>query len=112
MTVTAKCLVEAKYLENAQTTQYTAPAGVRTIIDKFTATNVTASAANLVLNIVPSSGSAAASNIVTQTLTLQPGEVRTFPEQVGQILNSGDSISGIAGTASAIVIRISGREIN
>jgi len=37
--------------------------------------------------------------------------VYTFPEIVGQVLNSGDFISTIAGTASAINIRASGRQI-
>ena len=44
MTVTVKVLVPAKTAENAQTTQYTA-SGVTAIIDKFTATNYSASTA-------------------------------------------------------------------
>ncbi len=43
MTVTVTVLIPAKTAENTQTTQYTA-AGVTTIIDKFTATNYSASA--------------------------------------------------------------------
>ena len=45
MTVLAKPLLVSKYAEAAQTTQYTVASGVRTILDKFTATNVTGSAA-------------------------------------------------------------------
>lgn len=47
MTVTAKPLIGAKQAEAAQTAQYTAPAGVRTIIDKFTATNTSGATASL-----------------------------------------------------------------
>ena len=46
MTVTVKVLIPAKTAESSQTTQYTAT-NVITIIDKFTATNFSATAATL-----------------------------------------------------------------
>tara|TARA_R110000868_G_scaffold15463_1_gene70514 strand:- start:473 stop:808 length:336 start_codon:yes stop_codon:yes gene_type:complete len=110
MTVTVKVLVPAKYAENSQTTQYTAT-GVTTIIDKFTATNISGSAATISVNLVTTAGSAGNTNLITKTKTLQPSEVYTFPELVGQVLSAGDFISTIAGTASAINIRVSGREV-
>lgn len=109
MTVTAKCLLEAKYAENAQTTQYTAPAGMRTIIDKFTAYSL--AGGTLSAALVPSGGAAGVSNAqVVKTLTAN--ETYTFPELVGQILNTGDFVSTLAGAASTVVIRISGREVS
>lgn len=110
MTVTAKVLIPAKIASNAQTTQYTANS-LTAIIDKFTATNYSAAAATLSVNLVSSTDTAGNQNLVTKTKTLQPGEVYTFPEIVGQVLNPGDFISTIAGTATAINIRASGREI-
>jgi hypothetical protein len=110
MTVTVKVLVPAKYAENAQTTQYTSN-GVTTIIDKFTATNISASAATISVNLVTTAGAAGNTNLITKTKTLQAFEVYTFPELVGQVLGLGDFISTIAGTASAINIRVSGREV-
>jgi hypothetical protein len=110
MTVTVKVLVPAKTVEATQTTQYTAT-GVTTIIDKFTATNYSASAATVSVNLVTVSGSAGNVNLITKTKTLQASEVYTFPELVGQVLNSGDFISTIAGTGSAINMRVSGREV-
>lgn len=110
MTVTVKNIVPAKTVENTQTTQYTAT-GVTTIIDKFTATNYSATAATISVNLVTVSGSAGNDNLITKTKTLQPAEVYTFPELVGQVLNPGDFISTIAGTASAINMRVSGREV-
>jgi hypothetical protein len=107
MTVTAKCLVEAKQAENAQTTQYTTPAGTRTIVDKFSARSV--AGATLSVNIVASGGAAGASNLIV-TKTLAAGEQYTFPELVGQVLNAGDFISTISSVATDTVIRISGRE--
>ena len=110
MTVTVKVLVPAKTVENSQTTQYTAT-GVTAIIDKFTATNYSATAATISVNLVTVAGSAGNNNLITKTKTLQPAEVYTFPELVGQVLGIGDFISTIAGTASAINMRVSGREV-
>jgi hypothetical protein len=110
MTVIVKNIVPAKTVENAQTTQYTA-SNVTTIIDKFTATNYSATAATISVNLVTLAGTAGNINLITKTKTLQPSEVYTFPELVGQVLNPGDFISTIAGTASAINMRVSGREV-
>lgn len=110
MTVTVKVLVPAETVEATQTTQYTAT-GVTTIIDKFTATNYSTSAATVSVNLVTVSGSAGNVNLITKTKTLQASEVYTFPELVGQVLNPGDFISTIADTASAINMRVSGREV-
>jgi hypothetical protein len=111
MTVTVKVLIPAKTAENSQTTQYTA-SGVTTIIDKFTATNYSASAATISVNLVTGAGTAGDANLITKTKTLQPAEVYTFPELVGQVLMPSSFISTIAGTASAINIRSSGREVS
>jgi hypothetical protein len=110
MTVTAKVLVPAKTAEAAQTRQYTAT-NVTTIIDKFTATNYSAGAATISVNLVTASGTAGDDNLITKARTLQPSEVYTFPELVGQVLSPSAFISTLAGTASAINIRVSGREI-
>jgi hypothetical protein len=111
MTVIVNVLIPAKIAENTQQTQYTSN-GVRTIIDKFTATNFSAAAATISVNLVTLAGAAGNENIITKTKTLQPSEVYTFPEIVGQVLNSGDFISTIASTAAAINIRASGRQIS
>ena len=110
MTVTVKNLVPGKSVEASQTTQYTAT-GVTTIIDKFTATNYSASAATISVNLVTTSGTAGNVNLITKTKTLQVSEVYTFPELVGQVLNMGDFISTIAGTVSTVNMRVSGREV-
>jgi hypothetical protein len=111
MTVTVKVLIPAKIAEATQTTQYTAN-GVTTIIDKFTATNYSASAATISVNLVTVSGSAGDANLITKTKTLQPAEVYTFPELVGQVLSPGAFISTLAGTATSVNIRASGREVS
>lgn len=110
MSVTPSVLLEAKYAENSQTTQFTQGTG-KAIIDKFTVTNVTASNATLGVNLVASGGAASAANLIVDDRIIAPGESYTLPSVVGHVLNSGDFISTIADTASALVIRISGRLI-
>lgn len=109
MTVTAKPLIGSKQMESAQTTQYTA-VNCTTVIDKFTATNTSASNAVISVNLVSSGGSAGASNLVVDTRAIAPNETYTFPELVGQVLANGGFIS-TTGTATALTIRSSGREI-
>ena len=111
MTVTAKNLVPAKTVEDVQTTQYIAN-GVTTIIDKFTATNYSALSATISVNLITATGTANDSNLIVKAKALAAGETYIFPELVGHILPSGGFISTIAGTASAINMRVSGREIS
>jgi hypothetical protein len=110
MSVTAAVLIPAKTAENSQTTQYTS-ASVTTIIDKFTATNYSATAATLSVNLVTAAGTVGNDNLIVKTKTLQPGECYTFPEIVGSALGAGGFISTIASAASAINIRANGRQI-
>lgn len=111
MTVTVKVFIPAKTAENSQTTQYTAT-GVTALIDKFTATNYSAAAATISVNLVTSADTAGNQNLIVKTKTLQAGETYTFPELVGAALAPGGFISTIAGTASAINIRANGREVS
>jgi hypothetical protein len=111
MSVSISNIIPAKIAEASQTTQYTST-GVQTIIDKFTATNYSAAAATISVNLVASAGSAGDSNLIVKTKTLQPSETYTFPELVGHVLPGGGFISTIAGTATSINIRASGRLVS
>ena len=111
MSVVSKPIIPAKNAENAQTTQYTAGVGVRTIIDKFTGTNYSAAAVTLSVNLVTSADSAGNQNLIVKTKSLAAGETYTFPELVGHVLNPGDFISTIASAATSVNIRASGREV-
>lgn len=106
-----QCLLEAKYMENAATTQYTAPAGSsRVVIDNLSLTNTSGGSVVVSANLVASGGAAAGSNKVLQDTTISPGSRLEFLLQ-GQYLNGGDFLSTIADTASAIVMRLNGRVI-
>ena len=110
MTTTARPFITAQHAPNVETTAYTA-SGVRACIDKFTATNGSASTTTLAVKLVPSGGSAGASNLLI-TKTLTAGESYTFPEIVGHWLEAGGFISLLAGAAAAVVVRASGREVS
>lgn len=110
MTVTVKVLIPAKQAENSQTTQYTA-VNCRAIIDKFTATNTSGGNVTIGVNLVTSGGSAGAANLIVDARSIAPDETYTFPELVGQALESGGIISTIANAATSLTIRASGREI-
>ena len=111
MTVTVSNIIPAKTAEASQTTQYTSTS-VQTIIDKFTATNYSATAATISVNLVADAGTAGNDNLIVKAKTLQPSETYTFPELVGHVLPNNGFISTIAGTATAINIRASGRLVS
>jgi hypothetical protein len=111
MTVIAKPLFESVFAAAADTTQYTAPGGVRTIIDKFTACNNDVAARTITINIVASGGAVGAANQVVKTKSLAAGETYTFPEIVGHVLAPGDFISTNASVAGVVAVRSSGREV-
>lgn len=108
MTVISKPLVTAKYASNAETTEYTAPTGTRTIIDKFTAYSATGG--TLTVKLVASGGSAGASNLI-ESKTLTAGETYSFPGVVGHTLEAGGFLSVICSAATNTVIRATGREV-
>jgi hypothetical protein len=105
-----KNIIPRKIAENAQTAQYTA-SGCRTIIDKFTVTNFSGASAQFSANLIANGGSAGNSNLVLKTRTIQPNETYLCPELIGQVLEDGGFISTLAGTASALTISASGREV-
>lgn len=110
MAVTVKNIIPAKEAEAVQTTQYTAT-NCRCIIDKFTATNTTAGNETISVNLVASGDVAGVANLIVDTRSIAPDETYTFPELVGQVLDSGTFISTIASAATSLTIRASGREI-
>ena len=110
MTVTVRVLAFTQ-MASTQATQYTAT-GVRTIIDKATVTNTDTANRTFSVNLVPASGSPGNANLVIDDKSVVPGETYLCPELVGQVLDPGSFISTIASAASALTLRISGREVS
>jgi hypothetical protein len=111
MSVIVKTLVAPLQLQNTQSTQYTAPIGTKAIIDKATVTNTDTSVRTFSVNLVQSGGSAGNANLIIDDRAVQPGETYLCPELVGHELDSGAFISTIASAATALTLRVSGREI-
>jgi hypothetical protein len=110
MTTIVRNIIARKQAEDSQTTQYTA-INCKTIIDKFTATNTTASPVTISVNLVPTAGSVSADNTVVYNKSIQAGETYSFPELVGQVLEPGGFISTIANAGAALTLSATGREI-
>jgi len=111
MAVIIKNIIPAKQIEATQTTQYTA-VNCKTIIDKFTVTNTSGSNAVFSVNLIVSAGTAGNANLIVKTRSVAPNETYTCPELVGQTLEPSGFISTLAGTASALTVLASGREVS
>ena len=109
MTVNVKNIIPRKQAENAQTGQYTA-VNCKTIIDKFTVTNTSASPVTFAVNLVANGDTAGNQNKVLSK-SIASGETYLCPEVVGQTLEAGGFISTLAGAATSLTISASGREI-
>lgn len=112
MTVVSKALLETTQITNADVTYYTAPANTRVLIDKVTATNVTAGAVTLTANIVASGGAVGAANINISAQSLAGNTTYLCPEVAGHTLNPGDFLSFKASAGASINVRVSGREVS
>jgi len=110
-TIVSKVLIPSKYALSTTETQYTAT-GVRTIIDKMTATNNGSVPVKFSAWIVPSGGSATSSEArLLNQRELAVGQTWTCPELAGHTLEPNDSIVTLASAGASITIRASGREI-
>ena len=105
-----KTFINAKYLENAQTTQITATN--LTILDKITITNISANSVSFSANICDSSETASSSNLIIKNKFLGVNETYDCFELVGQVLEVGSFLSMIASASNSLVIKIDGREIS
>lgn len=108
MTVTVDDIIPAKEAENVQTTQFTST-NVKTIIDKFTATNTSGVAITLSINLVTIGGAAGNDNLIVQAQSVAAGATYISAEIVGHTLDVGGFISTIASAATGLTIRASGR---
>ena len=104
-------IIPRKFAENAQTEQYRVQTNTQVIIDKFTATNTSASNVEFSINLVASGGSALSSNLVLDSRIIAAGESYLCPEIIGQILEDDGYISTICDTLSALTISASARLI-
>jgi len=110
MTVIAKVLTEGQIIPNADTTVYTCPLSVTTIIDKVTTANYDSAARVISISIVTAGASVGNAYYIAKR-TLAGYETYTWPEVVGQVLAPGDYVSTISSNSTGMNFRMSGREI-
>lgn len=109
MSVTPKRLVEGSILSASAATYYTAT-NVKARIDAFALTNTTAGAVTATVNLVPSAGTAGASNCVLSAQSIAAGATLIVPGAIGQWLEAGDTIQASASAATSITLVASGVE--
>jgi hypothetical protein len=109
--ITPSALIANVYASSSANTEYTVPALSTVIIDKFTVTNTDSSSRTVSINLVPSGGSVANTNLVIQTLSINAGQCYDFTELRNQILATGDFISVTGSVASKLALRASGRVV-
>lgn len=102
--------IPSKFVEAAQTTQYTAN-NVRAQIDKVTVTNTSATSVTFSCNLCIKDEAPSASNQIIKDKQIAAGETYLCPELVGHSIEAGGLISTLASATDSLVIRASGREI-
>lgn len=93
----------------AETTLYTVPASVSTIIKEIILCNTTSTAATISISAVPSGGTAGVANRIIAGFSVAANDTKTVP--LSTVLNTGDFLSALQGTASAITVTTSGVEM-
>lgn len=93
------------------TTLYTAPSNTTSRIIKCTATNDTTTTVTITFHKVESGGSVGVAKLILNAKALGNKETYECPEVVGQVLETGDFISSIAGSATQVTVSLDVVEI-
>jgi len=103
---TTVCLDQSAFIANAEAEVFAAT--VKTIIDKCNSSAVLAGVATL--RIVQSGGTPGNEHQQAKK-TFVADDSYSWPEIVGQTLEPGDSLRAVCTVASAVTLRVSGRQI-
>jgi hypothetical protein len=93
-------------------TYYTVPVNTFVTISAMTLTNSTATAQTATVHLVPTGGTASASNMILSARVIAAGEAYNVIPAIAHTLNSGDTIQALAGAAASITIHGSGYATN
>lgn len=110
MAITGKRMVSGSQITASLATYYTVGASTRAQIQAMTVTNTNASARTVSIHLVPSGGTADATNIVLSAKSLAQNESYKVIEAIGQWLEAGGFISAVASAATSIDLVASGIE--
>ena len=110
MSVNLRQFTAAQYLTASAATYYTA-SNCTSRVDNCTLTNTDAGAIPVTVHVVPLAGSTSAANMIISAKSIAAGETYTCPEMVGKTIPSGSFVQALAGTASKVVMHMSGIEV-
>lgn len=96
--------ITSAQLTASAATYYTSPTNGRGIIKKLTFTNSTATARTITVYLVPSAGSAGATNIITDGVTVPAHSTYECFEAEGQTLLTGQTLQALSDSATAVTI--------
>jgi hypothetical protein len=100
-------IIESQQIPNSTTTLYTAAAATRVQITKLSVWNQTGGSATYTLYLVPSGGSAGASNELTPPAAVAAGATVNDPNIPGMVLMPGDFIAMVASAATTLGVAAS-----
>ncbi len=109
MAMQAKQLKAATVLTTSYATQYTVPGSTTAIIKEILLANTTAGVVTATVSVVPSGGSASASNNILGGINIDANS--TTVVELHTLMIAADFISAKSNTSSAVNIMISGVEI-
>lgn len=95
MATTPKRLISGSQLTASAATYYTAPAATTTVIKKLNLINTTAAAVACTVYLIPSGGSAGATNTLTSARSIAAGETWSCPEAENMVLATGGFIQAL-----------------
>lgn len=102
--------VNGSQLTTGAVVYYTAPVNTVSTISAMSVTNTTGTARTVTVYLVPSGGTADATNVVCSARTVSPGETFNVFGAIGQTLAAGGTIQALADAATALALVASGYE--
>jgi len=112
--MSSKLLLERGYsgqLGSSSTTLYTCPANTRARVIKANACNDTTTVPSMTFYLVPSGGSPGVTNLLINARNLPGNGTDSLREIVGQVLEPGDSIRGLASSADQVTVHLAVVEV-
>lgn len=110
MAVTPKTLYQGQPGATAAAL-YTSPGGRSATIHRAVVCNPTGGSVTLTLHAVPVSGTAGATNVVVNAKPIAAGATEILGELTGAVFETGQSLQGLAGSATSLTLTVWGSEI-
>jgi hypothetical protein len=105
-----KRLIEGSQLTTVVATYYPTPDNTVCTVSACTVTNTTAGAVTVTMYLVPSAGTAGASNCILSARSIAAGESFNVNPVIGQTLVAGATLQALASAGASITLIASGYE--